>query len=80
MKAAKLLPEESRAVLHDIDELLAVALFDLAFGGNRDEQARLLDAARPISRQFLSALYEATEHELRPVEGLAVGELKEFVH
>jgi hypothetical protein len=80
VKAAKLLPEKSSSMLHDVDEALAVALLHLAVGGYRYEKTRLFDAAGPIDRQIEATLYEASEHELRPVEGLAVGELNEFVH
>lgn len=80
MKAAEFLPEELRAVLHDVHKLLAAPLLDLSLGRDRDEKARLLDASGPIGGQIHAALHEATEYELRPIERLAVGELNEFVH
>ena len=80
VKAAKLLPEESRAVLHDVHELFAASLFDLSIGRDGDQKARLLYASGPIDRQFEPPLQETTEHELCPVERLAVGDLNEFVH
>ena len=80
MKAAEFLPQEARAMLHDIDQAFAIPLFQLALGGDGDEEARLFDAARPIGWQFLPALDEGTEHQFGPVERLAVGELNEFVH
>jgi hypothetical protein len=80
MKAAELVPEKSRTVLHDIDEVFEIAVFDFAICCDRHEEPRLLDASRPIDRQRLPALLKAIEYELGPVERLAVGELNEFVH
>ena len=67
-------------MLNDVDESFAIALFDRAIGGDGDEESRLFDASRPIDRQILAPFQEAIEHQLRPVERLAVGELNEFVH